>query len=251
MNNLQWIEKVNILGVNICNLTLNKSLLKVKDFLDDNKMHIISTPNSEIIMAAQNNSLLMTHLNEASLAVADGAGVVIASRIIGKPLKERVAGFDLISLMFEDPDIKKNRFFLLGTKEDIIKSAANKLIEKGVNICGYRNGYFKRDDEKSIVDNINNSQTDILLVALGAPLQELFIERNKELLNVKICIGVGGSFDVIAGVSKRAPLFFQKNNLEWFYRLCNEPSRFVRMLSLPKFLIYVIFSKFGLSKVKT
>lgn len=117
-----------------------------------------------------------------------------------------------------------------------------------INIVGIRNGYFSADEESNIIEQINASNPDVLLVALGAPRQEKWIYKNKHRLNAKICIGVGGTFDVLAGRAKRAPVFFQKNGLEWLYRLYKEPWRFIRMLDLPRFILLVTAKKVGLKK---
>jgi N-acetylglucosaminyldiphosphoundecaprenol N-acetyl-beta-D-mannosaminyltransferase len=235
---------INILGINFNNVTMKQAIEKIKEFLNEDKLHIVYTPNSEIIMASKRIKELHNILNSADLIVPDGAGVVIGSKILGTPLLERVAGYDLITNMFIDDEIKLKRFFLLGAKQETVEKASENLIKLGINICGHTNGYFAKDDEIKIIEYINSSKADILLVALGAPKQEIWLNEHKEKINVRLSIGVGGSFDIIAGISKRAPDFFCKNNLEWFYRLYKEPWRFWRMLDLPKFILHVIFYSF-------
>ena len=140
--------------------------------------------------------------------------------------------------------IKMLNFFLRG-KAWCCPRSISKLLDKNINInlVGTRNGYFSESEEKEIIDEINSSKADILLVALGAPKQEKWIHNNKDKLNVKVCIGVGGTFDGIAGRMKRAPKFFQEHGLEWLYRLYKDPKRFFRMLDLPKFMLLVVAKK--------
>ena len=155
------------------------------------------------------------------------------------PLKERVAGFDLMVRLMDIAD-SRNSVYLLGGEGGL--EAAIKLTENcgRLRIAGTRNGYFESEEEDRIVDEINNSNADILLVALGAPKQEKFIYKYGDRLKVKIAMGVGGSLDVLAGKVKRAPEFYQKAGLEWFYRLVKEPRRITRVLRIPKFIACIL-----------
>lgn len=236
---------VNILGIPVDNVSMGEALDIVKGFLNEDMVHTVYTPNSEIMMAAQRDPELKEILCEADLLVPDGAGVVLASKINGCPLKERVAGFDLTNLLFVDKSAENIKFFFLGGKPGVAEEAYKNLLERkiNINVSGIRDGYFSKDEEEEIIRQINNSNADVLLVALGAPKQEKWIHANKKRLKVKICIGVGGTFDVLSGKAKRAPVFFQKHGLEWLYRLYKEPWRFVRMLDLPHFILCVIVNK--------
>ncbi|HOM02310.1 MAG TPA: WecB/TagA/CpsF family glycosyltransferase [Acetivibrio sp.] len=236
---------VSILGIPIDNVSMVEALNIVKRFLNEDRLHTVYTPNSEIMMAAQRDPELKKILCEADLLVPDGAGVVLASKINGCPLKERVAGFDLTNMLFSDDASKNIKFFFFGGKPGVAEEAYKNLLDRqiNINVVGIRNGYFTKDEEKEIIREINSSNADVLLVALGAPKQEKWIHENKNRLKVKICIGVGGTFDVLAGKAKRAPVFFQKHGLEWLYRLYKEPWRFVRMLDLPRFILLVIANK--------
>lgn len=233
---------VDILGVPVDYVTMDKAVERALSFLSEESVKSIYTPNAEIMMAAQREPQLKKVLGEADLLVADGAGVVLASKIMGKALPERVAGFDLVNRIFQTPRESKIKFFLFGGKPGIAEKAGEKILSmyKDVEMAGYRNGYFSKNDESGIIDQINSSDADILLVALGAPKQEFWIQEHKSKLKVKICIGVGGSLDVFAGCAKRAPVFFQKNGLEWLYRLYKEPWRYKRMLDLPRFVILAL-----------
>jgi len=256
-------KTVDILGIQIDAVNMVQALEKVCDFLAENRVHTIYTPNAEIIMQARRDADLKGILNEADLLVADGAGVVLASRILKRPVPCKVSGIDLTREMFrlfsdlsenngreynagnsfiKKPSfIRKPSFYLLGAKPGVAEKASENVISAypGVIIAGYRNGYFNESENSLVVDEINNSGADILLVALGAPKQEKWINANKDRLNVKVCMGVGGTFDVLAGVVSPAPEILRRNGFEWLYRLYKEPWRAKRMMDLPRFMLNV------------
>ncbi len=236
-------ETVEIVGVNIDNVNMDEAAGMLAEYLEIDDCSMVFTPNSEILLEAVKNRELETALNSGQLVVPDGIGVVIASKFYGTPVKERVAGFDLMLRLMETAGSMGKSVYLLGGKPGIAEEAALKLTEKyeGLRIAGARDGYFGTDEEKNIINEINASNADILLAALGAPKQEKFIYNNRSALKVRIAMGVGGSFDVIAGKVKRAPEFYRKAGLEWFYRLMKEPWRFGRMMKLPKFIALAFF----------
>ena len=238
-------ETVDIMGVPVDKVTMSEAINITKKFLSKDRIHTIYTPNSEIMMAAQRDPSLKSILNEADLLVADGAGVVLASKILKRTLPEKVAGFDLVKNIFQSSERESINVFLLGSKPGVAEEAGKNItkIYPGIRIVGCQNGYFKKEEENSIIETINSSNADVLLVALGAPKQEKWIHKNKSKLKVKVCIGVGGTLDVFAGRVKLAPEFFRRNGLEWLYRLCREPRRFIRMLDLPKFILLTLFTR--------
>lgn len=239
---------VDILGVSVDKVTMNQAVDKVKNFLGEDKIHTIYTPNAEIMMSAQRDTNLKNILNEADMLVADGAGVVLASRILGTGLPEKVSGIDLTKNAFQMDTGRRIKYFLFGSKPGVAETAAGNLTAAypGIEVVGCRNGYFSNKDDAEIVDLINSSNADILLVALGAPKQEKWIHEHKNNLKVKICVGVGGSLDVFAGVVSLAPDFFRRNGLEWLYRLYKEPRRYKRMLDLPRFILLTLAKKLNL-----
>lgn len=228
--------KTRILGVLIDNITMDEAVERVNGFFDSYG-HTVFTPNPEIIMLAQKDNTLKQILNSADLLLADGIGVVIASRLIKKPLPERVAGFDFVHRLFESG----KTFYLFGAKPGVADVAAQKLIQRGVNVVGTHHGYFENDTD--IINDINEKKPDILLVCLGAPKQEKWIADNKDKLSVHLFLGVGGTLDGIAGTVKRAPVIFQKAGMEWFYRAICQPTRIARLAVIPKFLIDVLKAK--------
>ncbi len=234
-------KTVDILGIPVDCVTMPQALEIVAGFLSEDRVHKIYTPNAEIMMQAQRDPELKEILKNADLLVADGAGVVLASKILRRAVPCKVSGIDMAREMFRLFDGNKASFYFFGSKPGVAEKATENIVamHPGVKVAGCRNGYFKDYDEDSIINDINASGADILLVALGAPKQEKWITRNSGRLNTKVCIGVGGTIDVLAGVVQPAPEFFRRNGLEWFYRLCKEPWRAKRMLDLPRFILRV------------
>lgn len=236
------MDKVNILGVNVDMVDINGAADRIMEFLDEDGLHAVFTPNSEIIMAAYRDASFADILNRSDLLTADGIGVVYASKILKKPIKERAAGYDIACTVLDRIKNTEHKLYLFGGKPGVAEEAMTRLLQKykGLKIVGLRNGYFKPEDEKSIVEDINNSGADIVFVCLGAPLQEKWIDRHRSELKARVAMGIGGSLDVFAGKTERAPEFFCKTGLEWFYRLCKEPWRAKRMMDLPKFGMTVL-----------
>ncbi len=238
-------KTIEILGIPVDNITMDEAVEKVGSFIKADGIHTIFTPNAEIMMAAHRDPSLAAILTGADMLTADGAGVVLASKILGQALPEKVSGFDLVKKVFETYSKDGIRCFIFGSKPGVAEAAAERIRNgnPGIVVAGCRNGYFTDKDDAEIVNSINEAKADILLVALGAPKQEKWIKSHLDRLNCKVCIGVGGAVDVLSGNTKLAPDFFRRNGLEWFYRLCKEPKRAKRMLDLPRFMIRVVLSK--------
>jgi N-acetylglucosaminyldiphosphoundecaprenol N-acetyl-beta-D-mannosaminyltransferase len=201
--------------------------------------------NAGKIVAMQDDAQLMQSVNEADLINADGQAVVWASKILGKPLKERVAGIDLMANLVELAHKKEYKIFFLGAKEEVVKKVVQTYTAQYTEniIAGYRNGYFSTEDEKDIANEIAASGAQILFVAISSPTKENFLYTHKETLSkVFFVMGVGGSFDVVAGLVKRAPKWMQNLGLEWLYRLLQEPQRMWKryLLGNTKFVLLVI-----------
>lgn len=230
-------DKVNILGVKVDKVNVDSAAGRICEFLNTDKLNKVYTPNSEIIMAAYKDDKFRDVLNNAELLTADGIGVVYASKILGKPITERAAGYDIACELLRRIKGTSYSVYLLGGKPGVAETAKEKLLEEypGLNIAGLRDGYFKPEEEDGIIEEINRTGADIVFVCLGAPKQELFIDKHKDKLKAKVAMGIGGSLDVFAGTAMRAPEFYCNHGLEWFYRLMKQPSRAGRMLALPKF----------------
>ncbi|MBE7022691.1 MAG: WecB/TagA/CpsF family glycosyltransferase [Ruminococcaceae bacterium] len=222
---------------------MEEAVTKALSCLKEEKPGVVYTPNSEIIMLAYKNPDFCKVLNSADLVVADGIGVVHASKILKAPLPERVAGYDLSCRLLEKAADGTYSVYFFGGKPGVAELAAKNLTEKypALSVCGMSDGYFDAEKEKLIIEDIRKKQPDILFVCLGAPKQEEWIYNHKDELSAGLILGVGGSLDVWAGTAQRAPLKYQKAGLEWLYRLMKQPSRFFRMLALPKFGLTVLF----------
>jgi N-acetylglucosaminyldiphosphoundecaprenol N-acetyl-beta-D-mannosaminyltransferase len=228
---------INILGVNFDNVTMDEAVKIGIGLFEEEGKHSVYTPNPEIVMAAYDNLELQKQLNEGSLVIPDGIGVVIGSRIIRKPLKERVAGYDFTRLLFNVLKDTEKRIFFYGSKPGVAELAAKKIRQEfiGIKIVGICDGY--EQNQEKIINSINEANPDLVLVGLGAPRQEAWISNNMEKVKGKVFIGVGGSFDGFSGTVKRSPDIFIKLNIEWLHRLVTQPSRIFRMLKLPQFII--------------
>jgi len=200
------------------------------------------TPNAEFMMDAQKDGEFMHILNGADLVVPDGAGVVLAARLLGYGRIARAPGFDLTKKLLLNPAEYPFSFYFLGGKPGVAENAAKNIIKESpeTRITGCHDGYFDEACEPDIVAEINESGADILLVAFGAPKAEKWIYKNREKLQVSMCMGIGGTIDILAGVKKPAPPFFRAHGLEWLYRLYREPWRAKRMLKLPQFILFAI-----------
>lgn len=246
-------HKVNILNTSINNLTMSETLKIVhKAIVEDKQIHHVVV-NAGKIVAMQKDLELRKSVNQSDLINADGQAVVWASKILNKPLKERVAGIDLMTNLVEKAYQNNWKIFFFGAKEEVVKAVVDKytsLYSKDI-IAGYRNGYFKKEEEAKIAKEISDSGANILFVAISSPTKENFLYQNKKLLKkVNFIMGVGGSFDVVAGKVKRAPIWMQKSGLEWFYRFLQEPKRMWKryLIGNSKFIWLVFKEKFSNKK---
>ncbi|MBE7035062.1 MAG: WecB/TagA/CpsF family glycosyltransferase [Ruminococcaceae bacterium] len=237
------MKKIDILGVLIDHVTMEEAVKKAEDFIKEPGSRMIFTPNSEIVMLAYQDPSFCALLNRADMVIADGIGVVYASKILKAPLPERVAGFDLASRLIEKAGEGQYSIYFFGGKPGVAEQATENLQKKypSLRVVGCQDGYFDSAKEQAIIEDIKAKQPDILFVCLGAPKQERWIAEHKDALGAGLVLGVGGSLDVWAGVVERAPEAYQKAGLEWLYRLKKQPSRFFRMLALPKFALTVLF----------
>ena len=232
--------KTDIMGLQFDNITMEEALDAAKALLQGEHAARVVTPNAEIAYEALHDENMRTLLNSAELMLPDGAGVVLASKILKTPLKQKVAGVDFADGLLGVLETTGQSLYLLGSKPGIGELAAQKMMQKHprLRIAGIADGYFQ--DEAPVIDKINASGADALFVCLGAPKQEQFMARHQKTLHVKLMAGLGGTLDSFAGTVKRAPKWMIRLNLEWLYRLIKEPKRFKRMLRLPKYLWAVV-----------
>ncbi len=243
------MNKVDILNTKVNNYTMLETLQLIEEAINNNKQIHHVVVNAGKIVDMQTDLQLRKSVNESDLINADGQAVVWASKLLGKPLKERVAGIDLMINLVQLAHEKNYKIFFFGAKEEVVKKVVETYSNKfSPNIvAGYRNGYFKKDEEHNIAKQISDSGANILFVAISSPTKEHFLYENKSLLQkVNFVMGVGGSFDVVAGKVRRAPLWMQKSGLEWFYRFLQEPKRMWKryLVGNTKFLLLVFKEKF-------
>jgi N-acetylglucosaminyldiphosphoundecaprenol N-acetyl-beta-D-mannosaminyltransferase len=236
---------LSILGIPVHDVTTEETLALIDEFVHKQTPHQICTVNPEFIMTAQRDAEFKRILNHSALNLPDGIGVVWAAKRLGKPLRERVAGSDLVDLIADRAQTTGWRIFLLGAAEGVAEQAAIILRERypQTHIVGVYAGSPRPEDEADITARIRLSEADVLLVAYGAPKQDKWIARNIEPTGTAVAIGIGGSLDFIAGTQKRAPQWMQRLGLEWLYRLVREPWRWRRQLALPKFAWAVLRSR--------
>lgn len=238
---------VRILGIDIDNIDIEDAGNITKNLIENSNKSckIVVAPNTEFIMMAQKDKEFFDILRSAELATPDSVGVMIGGKKQNKPFKQRIPGQAYFRKVLEVGEKENWSFYLLGGKDDVPKLTAEnvKKIYPNINIVGYHEGFFDKDSEEDVISEINRLQPNVLFVAMGAPLQEKWIAKHKNELKVDIAAGQGGTFDYEAGKIKRAPKFFQKLGIEWFWRLMLQPSRIFRMLVLPVYLIKITFTK--------
>jgi len=243
-------EQADILGCQVGLVTLEQSVDLVKDLLERNKPAQVITLNAEMVFQAQSEPRLRQIINQADLVTPDGIGIVWGGRQLGYEVPERVAGIDLLQKICARAPREGWRIYLLGSAPGVAEQAAQKLriTYPGIEICGIQHGYFQNADLPSIINSVRATAPHIVFVGLGAPKQELWIKEHGPQLGTPVCIGVGGSLDVIAGQKKRAPQWMIRANLEWLYRLYSEPSRWKRQLVLPRFVLLILKKKIHQSR---
>lgn len=247
------MDSIKIFGVKIHNMTFDEATKEMTNYLKGDELKAIYTPNTEIVMGAKDDDRLRELINKGDLITADGIGLIYASRIKKKPLKERVTGYYLSLKLLDIANENNYSLYLLGCEDGVAKAAAENIKNTypNIRIVGYHHGYFKgshnghknHEEEIKIIDDINSSNPDIIFVGLGFPKQEIWIDTNKKNIKGKIIIGNGGVMNILSGNVKSVPKIFEKLGLEWFYRLIREPSRIKRQIVLPKFMLKVLFSK--------
>lgn len=244
MTNLPTIK---ILGVPINPLTMSEAVSYLTARTEAGLRTNVVTANAEIIMLGQSDPAYSKLLQAADCVLPDGAGTVWAGRQLGFQVPERVAGFDLFLELIKVAGQKHLKVFFFGSAPGIAEAAKEKCLKMapGLSVVGCRNGFFTEEDNPAIIQEINDSGAQILFTALGAPKQEFWLAAHSAGLKPALRMGLGGSFDVLAGKVQRAPKWMQDASLEWFYRLCKQPSRLSRMAVLPEFVLKVLKAKYS------
>lgn len=231
--------RIDVLGVGFDNVTMDEAVDRAVQLLCEEGAHYVVTPNPEIVEVCREDPAAMAAVNGADLVLPDGVGVVKGAAMLGTPLKEKTPGIEFAAhLMGRMAEMGKS-LYLLGAKPGVAEQAAERLRAQypGLRIAGTHDGYFQED--APVVEAVRQSGADVVFVCLGAPKQELWMQKNGPATGARLLCGLGGSLDVFAGVVERAPKFWSDHGLEWFYRLCREPRRIGRMMKLPLFLVHV------------
>jgi N-acetylglucosaminyldiphosphoundecaprenol N-acetyl-beta-D-mannosaminyltransferase len=236
---------VEILGIPIHDVTMEETLEAMKQMALSTTPHHMMTVNPEFVMIARQNEAFRNVLLRATLRVADGMGIIWGARILGTPIRERITGSDSIPRFASVAAAHGIRIFLLGAAPGVAEAAAAVLVERNPEliIAGTYSGSPRREEEDEICARIEAAHAHVLLVAYGPPKQDLWIARTQERLQIPLAIGVGGTFDFIAGRRKRAPGWVQHLGFEWLYRLVLEPTRWRRMLTLPQFAAAIFYER--------
>ena len=243
------IIRIEILNVPVDAVNMQQAVNWCDQVISEPSMHpqSIVAVNPEKVIKAKNDRTLLNLLKNSGLLIPDGIGVVIAASLLKLGKMSRVPGSELMPNLCKLAADKRYKIFLFGGSEQVNQKVERNLVDQypNINIVGRCNGFVSDSDMHALIETINRSNAQILFLALGSPKQELWMEKHLDrLTTVKICQGVGGTFDVIAGNVRRAPLFFRKIYLEWFYRLVSQPKRLMRQKALPQFAYQIIQQKY-------
>ena len=242
-------KKIDFLGIPIAALTMQETLVKIEKCIEANQQIHHSVVNAGKVVLMQHDKKLEESVLEASLINADGQAIVWAASFLGEFLPERVSGIDLMQNLVEKSFEKGYKCFFFGAQEKVVSNLVqnySKLYSKDI-IAGFCHGFYDSINEKNIVNEIVSSEANILFVAMSSPKKEIFLNKYKEeLKDINFIMGVGGSFDVISGKIKRAPIYMQKIGLEWFYRFLQEPKRMWKRYFFGnlKFIYLILKKKF-------
>lgn len=231
--------RIDVLGVGFDNVTMAEAVEAGLRFLNTEGVHYVATPNPEIVELCRGNPAALAAINGADLVLPDGVGVIKGAAMLGTPLKEKTPGIEFAEGLMGKLAGEGKSLYLLGAKPGVAEEAAARLSNRypGLRIAGTRDGYFRED--APVAEAIRRSGADCVFVCLGAPKQELWMAKYGAATGARLLCGLGGSLDVFAGRVERAPEFWSRHGLEWFYRLCKEPRRMGRMMKLPLFLVHV------------
>lgn len=242
---MQALTSRTILGVRVHDVSMEETIACLERMAVSREPHHVVTVNPEFVMTARKDEDFREVLNKASLALPDGNGILWAARLLGKGMKERVPGIDAVLRFAPIARHLGLRIFLLGAAPGVAEATAERLMQSnpGLQVVGVYSGSPHPAEDDAICRRIEAARPDVLLVAYGSPRQDLWIHRNQPRLRVPIAMGVGGTFDFIAGVARRAPRWIRGAGFEWMHRLLREPHRWRRMTALPHFAWLVLSNR--------
>jgi len=238
-------NRKKILGIPVDTYLMDEFVSEIERRLCSSGLNTIFAVNAEKIMGARKDPELLMAIKEANFLIPDGIGTVVGLRLIHQKRVNRTTGIMLMERLVDLAAKEEFKVFIFGARPEVNRLATENILIRypSIKIVGAQHGYISNKEYRPLLNRINSLKTDILFVGLGSPKQEKWIHNNKKSLKVKICMGIGGCLDVIAGRASRAPLMFQTLGLEWLYRLIKEPARFKRQIVLPKFVLEVLKEK--------
>ena len=241
---------VNFIGLPIHALTMPQSIALAERFMRAGGHYQHVALNADTVVQARRDETLTRIIRNSSMVTADGQSIVWASRLLGCAVPERVTGIDFMLGLWSCSVQNGFRVYLLGADQEALEGTVSAALSLGVDVVGFRNGYWSSDEEESVVEKVRAANPDLLCVALPSPRKERFIAEHLYDLGATLAIGVGGAFDVVAGRTKRAPRWMQEAGLEWAYRLIQEPKRMFRryLLGNIRFIIIVLRARFSASQ---
>jgi N-acetylglucosaminyldiphosphoundecaprenol N-acetyl-beta-D-mannosaminyltransferase len=239
------VQRLDVMGCHVDNLTMEETLGVVDGFIATGQPHQHVVVNVDKLVKARSDESLRRIINHCDLINADGMPVVWASRLLGTPLKERVAGIDLFEALMERAAVKGWRVFLLGAREEVVVGVKRIYEAKypGLVIAGHRNGYWNPDEDAAVAEQVRAAATDLLFVAISSPRKERFLGQWQAHMKVPFAMGVGGTFDVAVGKVSRAPRWMQRAGLEWSWRVLQEPRRMFRRYFIDDMAFFAILGR--------
>ncbi|MDD1763033.1 MAG: WecB/TagA/CpsF family glycosyltransferase [Methanothrix sp.] len=247
------MSRTAIMGCPVDSLSMDETIERIEDYIKQEKIcqHVVI--NVAKLVEMHKDPELRRIINECDLINVDGMPIVWASRILGQPIPERVAGVDLFQHLVKLCAEKGYRPYFFGAKDEVVEKVVETFMKKypNLHVAGYRNGYFSKAEELGIAEKIRDSKADMLFVAFSSPMKENFLKKWMPVMKVPFCMGVGGSFDIVAGKTKRAPLWMQESGLEWLYRIYQEPRRmWKRYAKTNPIFIWMVLKEYVSLKIK-
>jgi N-acetylglucosaminyldiphosphoundecaprenol N-acetyl-beta-D-mannosaminyltransferase len=239
---ISFSQRIVLLGCPIDNLTLQETLQKIGQIIQLRKPSQHVVVNVDKLVKMRNDPALREIIAACDIINVDGMPLVWASKLLGTPLKERVAGIDLMDTLIAEGVKKHYRFYFLGARQEVVEEVIRRyrIRYPALIIAGFRNGYWSVQEEESVVQQVKITNPDVLFVAMSSPKKEIFLKKHLYHMEVPFVMGVGGSFDVSAGVTQRAPLWMQKSGLEWLYRMLQEPRRLIKRYAYSNTIFIVL-----------
>lgn len=239
------MECETILDLRVNRVSMDQALEAIQGFIAARVPRHVVTADASMAIIARGDRDLHSIVERADLITPDGAGILWASKLLGFPLRHKVSGVDMVGKLCALSVEHGYRLYFLGAAPGVAQAAADKLriAYPGTQIVGLHDGYFTKEQEPALLEEISAAKPDVLLVAFGIPKQEKWIDAHKSSLGVPVSIGIGGSFDVYSGLVQRAPLWMQRNGLEWLHRLSKNPKKIGKVMTLPQFALLILRRK--------